>query len=74
MTFPPVEVIVPSVFKTKIHMLKVKPPSRQPSPSVKSVNFKAAAPRITAGANAATKYAPCVTGLIGGLQTYTRRT
>jgi hypothetical protein len=56
-------------FRDKIHMLRQKPPSIQPSPSVNSLKTRHKAPKTTPVKKAATKYAPCTASDTGGLIT-----
>lgn len=56
--FPVVLGIVPPGLRTKSHMLKQKPPRKQLTLSVTSLNRREAAPAIKPVTHAATTYAP----------------
>lgn len=64
---PVEELIRPPSFKVRNHMLTQNPPSKQPRPSVMSVNTSERAPNIKPEMNAATKNAPCIALVTGGL-------
>lgn len=63
------EWIRPPGRNTRNHMLKQKPPKRQPRPSVTSGNTSEMAPQITLGTKIPTKYPPWRALLTGGFMT-----
>jgi len=63
---PVVEPIKPPGRSTINHMLRQKPPSKQPSPSVTSGKMRDNAPNTTPVIVAATKNAPWTASLTGG--------
>lgn len=68
---PVVEVIKPSALRLKNHMLRQKPPRRQPNPSVRSEKTRARPPKMRPVKNAATKKAPCTPSDTGAFMRYT---
>ena len=64
----------PPGFRQRSHMLEQKPPRRQPSPSVSSLNTTASAPNVMPEKKTATRYAPWIALLTGGFITYIIRT
>lgn len=55
-------------------MLEQKPPRRQPSPSVNSLNTTESAPNVMPEKKTATRYAPWIALVTGGFITYIIRT
>jgi hypothetical protein len=58
MARPAVEGIRPPDFKLRNHMLRQKPPNKQPKPSVMSENTKERPPKMAPVKKAATKKPP----------------